>query len=557
MKNAAIVWTVLCLYLPFLLSSQILINEFYADVAIGSVGDANGDGIRSAKEDEFIELINPTNETVALTGYTIWVSEILRHEFDSTTLALNSAIVVFGGGEPTGIFGGSQVVTASSGSLGLGNSGTKVELKNAQGIIIEEFIYPNENTNTSWTRDPDITGGFKSHFQVVAAYGMPFSPGAFNNSFPFNSSRNTLVHFHQTKGMATEGDSIFQLPVYLITPSATVETSVRIEIIAGTAPLGENFSNFNNNINFSPNEDGLTYLSIPIIDDDQVEGVQTFLFSIEQVTGGDEAEVSLHQQFTLTLEDNDFDFPLLLNEILADPPTDIAGDANGDGIRNAKEDEFLEFVNIEEVPLDISSFQIWDATALRHEIPMGTTVSPNQAYVVFGGGMPTGDFGTAIIQTASTGSLNLLNAGDKIVLKDTTGLTVFAYTYGAEAADNQSITRFPDLSDGAIDTPHSSVGNGALFSPGKGVEEEDFSTTVSNNENPIENTITIFPNPTKGSFYIDSTLPIGRLEIFDSNGQRQLITNEVALTDLKLEAGIYFLKLQTEKGVITKKVSIF
>ncbi len=554
MKNAAIVWTVLCLCLPTLLSSQILINEFYADVALGNVGDANGDGTRSAKEDEFIELINPTNEPVVLADYTIWVSEILRHTFDSTTLFPNAAIVVFGGGQPTGIFGGSQVVVASSGALGLGNSGTKVELKNPQGMVIEEFIYPDENTNTSWTRDPDIVGGFKSHFQVVAAYGMPFSPGALNNSFPFNSTRNTLVHFHQTKGNATEGDSIFKLPIYLINPSATTSTSVSIEIIDSTAPLANNFSNFNTTIYFSPDEKGLKYLTVPIIDDEQVEGVQTFQFAIEQVAGGEEATISLHKQFTLTLEDNDFDFPLLLNEIHADPATGIEGDANGDGIRDAKEDEFLEFVNISEEVLDISNFKIFDADALRHEIPSGTVVAPNQAFVVFGGGQPMGDFGNAIVQTASSSSLNLLNTEDKIVLKDTNGVTVYAYSYGVEASDNQSITRYPDIM-GDLETPHSTVGNGSLFSPGTGVEAVDFSTTVASQEVLIEEEIIIFPNPTDGSFYVESSLDFLKLEIFNYQGQRLLVTKERLITR-KLETGIYFLKIYTEEGLIMKKIEV-
>jgi len=554
MKNAATLLAILCLLLPTDLFSQLLINEFYADVATGAVGDANGDGIRSAKEDEFIELVNPTNESVDITGYSIWVSEILRHEFDSTTLAPNSAIVIFGGGHPIGIFGGSPVVLSSSGALGLGNSGSKVELKNPQGIILEEFTYPDENTNTSWTRDPDITGGFKSHFQANAAYGMSFSPGTLINSFPFDSPTNTLTHFHTTKGTAVEGDSIFQLPLYLINPSPTETTTLTIEIVGGTGSFGRNFYIFKNSISFPPNEQGLKYFPIPIIDDQQVEGIDTFLFSIEQVTGGDHASVSLHQQFTLLLEDNDYDFPLLLNEIHADPALGLAGDANGDGIRDAKEDEFLEFVNTSDQELDISNFQLWDASAIRHQIPDGTTIAPNQIFVIFGGGMPTGDFGDAVVQTASTGSLNLLNAGDKIVLKDTSNLIIYAYIYGAEASDNQSIIRCPDLTEGAIATPHSTVGDGALFSPGKRVETCD--TTVSSFGEVIEDRIVVFPNPSYGEVYVESSVPLLRLELFNYQGKQLLVTTKQFIT-LKIESGIYFLKIHTMEGLVLKKIEVF
>jgi len=153
MKNSTflLVGLILLLSCPTIYS-QILINEFYADVAAGLVGDANGDGIRNAIEDEFIELVNPSDSLIDL-------------------------------------------IIANSGALGLGNSGAKVELKGPNGEIVEEFIYPDEDINASWTREPDITGGFKSHHLVRATYGLPYSPGTLLNSFPFGLNDNTFIHF--------------------------------------------------------------------------------------------------------------------------------------------------------------------------------------------------------------------------------------------------------------------------------------------------------------------------------------------------------------------------
>lgn len=551
MKNAAILLVVCYLLFPTLVFSQLVINEFYADVAIGIEGDANGDGVRSARADEFIEIINASDSIISLEGYTIWVSETLRHEFAATTLSPNMAIIVFGGGQPVGVFGDSPVVVASSGSLGLGNSGTRVVLNNPQNEILEEFIYPNENNNSSWTRDPDITGGFKSHFQVTAAYGIPFSPGTQTNGFPFNSPSTTLVQFHRVSGQVTEGDSLLRLPIYLINPAST-PTSLRVDIIGGSDPIEESFPNYDSHLIFAANEQGLKHLTIPLIDDSQVKDARIFHFSIEQVAGGNQAQVSLNKQFILTIEDNEYDFPLLLNEIHADPINDIAGDANGDGIRDAKEDEFLEFVNTSNQSLDISQFQIWDADALRHEIPMGTIVAPNQAFVVFGGGMLMGDFGNAIVQTASSGSLNLLNDGDQIIVKDTNQATVYAYTYGIEASNNQSITRYPDL-EGALNFQHSTVGNGHLFSPGQNVSAIDFTTNVE--EQQVAIPITIFPNPNKGSFHIESPLPFSHVELLTSSGESLIITKE-SFIQVNLVASIYFLKIYTKQGVVVKKVSI-
>ena len=48
---------------------------------------------------------------------------------------------------------------------------------------------------------------------------------------------------------------------------------------------------------------------------------------------------------------------LILNEVLYDPPSGNAGDANGDGIRDANNDEFIEIVNVSNQSIDISGYE--------------------------------------------------------------------------------------------------------------------------------------------------------------------------------------------------------
>src|SRR5215216_967323 len=86
---------------------------------------------------------------------------------------------------------------------------------------------------------------------------------------------------------------------------------------------------------------------------------------------------------------------VVINEYLADPPPALAGDANGDGTRDAAQDEFVELVNTGAAPLDISGFTIRDATGVRFTIPPGKIMPAGEAAVVFGGGVPTGSFGNA------------------------------------------------------------------------------------------------------------------------------------------------------------------
>jgi len=173
---------------------------------------------------------------------------------------------------------------------------------------------------------------------------------------------------------------------------------------------------------------------------------------------------------------------LVINEYLADPPDGLAGDANGDGTRDAADDEFVEIVNNGAAPLDIGLFTISDATQVRFTVPAGKIIPAGEAAVVIGGGTPTGAFGNAtangLVFTAGSGGLSLANGGDTIAVKDNLGMTVASLTYGsAEGNANQSITRSPDITGGFV--PHSTApgSNGALFSPGTRVSGAPFTTT--------------------------------------------------------------------------------
>src|SRR5262245_45313580 len=152
---------------------------------------------------------------------------------------------------------------------------------------------------------------------------------------------------------------------------------------------------------------------------------------------------------------------LIINEYLADPagstPGDLAGDANGDGVRDSSDDEFVEVVNNGSLPLNVGLFTISDATQTRFTFPVGKIVPPGEAAVVFGGGTPIGTFGNAgangLVFTAGVGGLSLNNGGDTIVVKDNLGAIITTVTFGsAEGNANQSITRSPDVS--GVFVPH-------------------------------------------------------------------------------------------------------
>ncbi len=165
----------------------LLINEVHYDPASDLRGDANGDGIRDPLADEFVELFN-SNPDLDISGYTLSDASQVRHTFPAgTIIPSNKTIVIFGGGTPTGNFGGALIQTASEGQLNLNNAGDLLTLKDAQGKKIAEFDINglSSNPDESYTRDPDIKGSFKQHSTIPESKGALFSPGTKLNGIPF------------------------------------------------------------------------------------------------------------------------------------------------------------------------------------------------------------------------------------------------------------------------------------------------------------------------------------------------------------------------------------
>jgi len=163
----------------------LVINEFLADPPDGPMGDANGDGVRSSSQDEFVEIVNTSSQAVDISGYTLSDSDQVRHVFSQGTIVpAGEAVVIFGGGAPKGSFGNARnnglVFTASSGGLSLGNSGDIITLNDAADNRIDRVRYGSElgSAQVSINRKNDVIGkGFQEHSKVPDSNDRLFSPG--------------------------------------------------------------------------------------------------------------------------------------------------------------------------------------------------------------------------------------------------------------------------------------------------------------------------------------------------------------------------------------------
>ena len=122
-----------------------VLNEVLYDPPADNLGDANGDGNRHFDEDEFVEFVNSSATSLDISGYKLYDADRLltntaNHEFPANTI-LNpgQAVVVFGGGTPTGNFGGSLVFAASNRTL---NFPKGLNLKSCTILLHQVQIFP-------------------------------------------------------------------------------------------------------------------------------------------------------------------------------------------------------------------------------------------------------------------------------------------------------------------------------------------------------------------------------------------------------------------------------
>ena len=168
---------------------------------------------------------------------------------------------------------------------------------------------------------------------------------------------------------------------------------------------------------------------------------------------------------------------VVVNEVLADPPTGINGDANHDGTRDSSQDEFVELVNSTGGGINISEWTVRthsttsSTETVRHTFAANTTLPAGQAMLVFGGGtFNPGDplFGCAQVVKASSGGLSLTNGGLTILVRDGSGNLVTQLSYGGTTGLNggnaQSLTRSPDTTGNFV--LHTTIAGARTFSAG-------------------------------------------------------------------------------------------
>ena len=258
--------------------------------------------------------------------------------------------------------------------------------------------------------------------------------------------------------------------------NSPAEEIVRVELFAsGTAVKDLDYSLTSNVIEIAPgNLSGSVVLTA--IQDSLKEGNESVNLSFSSISGAADSGTN---SVEINIEDDDVApvAQIIINEVLYDPATGAAGDANGDGNRDPLEDEFIEFINLSTQDFDLGGFKVYDADGLststpRHVFAPNTIIPAGKALVLFGGGTPTGSFGGAVVVVSSTNTINASNNGDVMTLTDSSGVQIVSFDITPLSNNpDESYTRNPDITGEFEQHTDNTL---LLFSPGTKIDGTSF-----------------------------------------------------------------------------------
>lgn len=156
-------------------AGELVINEVLMNVPTGEAGDANADGVRDAYDDEFLELVNVSEERLDLEGIEVLNGEKVKHTFLSLCLAPREAVVLFSGPKGRGVIARDGVIFMGADTrLGFSNSAGGISLRHPSGRTLFSFSYE-QSRQASYVLWPELTGAqLVPHDTLLEAL---FSPG--------------------------------------------------------------------------------------------------------------------------------------------------------------------------------------------------------------------------------------------------------------------------------------------------------------------------------------------------------------------------------------------
>ncbi len=503
---------ILLLALAFPAQARVVISEVLADPPTGDAGDANGDGQRDTYADEFIELYNAGSDPISLAGWRLGDSSNLNNFFQfpaDAQIAPGSYVVLFGGGSPSGF---AVPVYTDDGRIGNGltGKGEDVHLIDAAGDTLAVLSHSPWPSKQSLVRHPPAGDALVPH-KTVSTIKALFSPGHTHiipkPDYPLYISE---VLADPPTGDAGDANGDGQRDTYADEFIELYNAGSDAISLAGWR-LGDssnlaNFFQFPADAQIAPDSYVVLFgggspagFAVPVYTDDGrigngLTGKGEDVRLIDNI--GHQIAVLSHSPWpskqslvrhppagdalvphkTVSTIKALFspghthiipkpDYPLYISEVLADPPTGDAGDANRDGQRDTYEDEFIELYNAGTTAISLAGWRLGDSTPVDNhfQFPAAAVIQPGSYVILFGGGNPSGFTVPVYTDDGRIGN-GLTGKGEEIRLIDNIGHQIDAVEY-YDWPTKQSLVRIPPA--GGPFQPHKQASpTKAPFSPG-------------------------------------------------------------------------------------------
>ena len=503
---------VLLLGLASLAEATVVISEVLADPPSGLAGDANQDGRRDTYEDEFVELYNAGSAPVDISGWRLGDSTPSATHFQfpaDAVIAPGSYVVLFGGGTPSGF---TVPVYTDDGKIGNGltNRGEDIRLIDDNGHEIAAVSHDDWPSKQSLVRHPPDGDALVAHKTASTTKSL-FSPGhthiipkpdyplfisevladppsglagdanqdgrrdTYEDEFIelYNAGNSPISLAGWRLGDSTALKNHFQFPAdaviapgsYVVLFGGGTPSGFTVPVYTDDGKIGNGLTNRGEDIRLIDDNGH----EIAAVSHDDWPSKQSL---VRHPPDGDALVAHKTASTTKSLFSPGHthiipkpDYPLFISEVLADPPSGLAGDANQDGRRDTYEDEFIELYNAGNSPISLAGWRLGDSTALKNhfQFPPDAVIAPHSYIVLFGGGNPLG-FTVAVYTDDGKIGNGLTNKGEDIRLIDNNGHEIDAVSHD-DWPSNQSLVRKP--ADGGALVPHTTASPiEAPFSPG-------------------------------------------------------------------------------------------
>jgi Mn-containing catalase len=278
-------------------------------------GAATGDGAYSLKNILFNEsnyTAGTVNATPALTSATLNLSSLT---FGNANTDTRYAVIVSTGTPSLPVdrytcyngislnFGSAPVVaTGVSGQTAGDFCGTPT---NGTGVMVYlDYTLPSSLTIAGLLQNTTY------NYKVVAVngngYTANFSSTPYTGTFTTLSPANTSVQYSVIANTVNENVGTVPVALTITNPSPTVATTVQVAITGGTGSAADVNNYTTQTVTFPAGSSANQTVTLTVTDDILVEGTETVIFTIQNITGGQGTPViGSSNPYTLTITDND------------------------------------------------------------------------------------------------------------------------------------------------------------------------------------------------------------------------------------------------------------